>query len=155
MHDTTLLQLIEDDIAPASRLLELLRVESTALFGRDMLLLENLLAEKQSLVVQLEQRGRKRSQVLVSMGFSPDPEGLKQHAAGLAQGEHLLQRSEALSALLADCKTVNELNGRSISHQQHMTATQIRILMGGDAPSLYDSRGTTSRLAKQRPLSQA
>lgn len=155
MHDTTLLQLFEDDIAPANQLLELLRVESTALLGRDMLLLENILAQKQSLVIQLEQRGRKRSQVLVSMGFSADPEGLKKHAAGLAQGEHLLQRSEVLNALLAECKAVNELNGRAISHQQHTTATQIRILMGGDAPSLYDSRGTTSRLAKQRPLSQA
>jgi flagella synthesis protein FlgN len=155
MHDTTLLQLIEDDIAPATQLLELLRVESNALFGRDMLLLETILAKKQSLVVQLEQRGRKRSQVLAAMGFSADRAGLRKLAESHAQGAHLLQRSELLSSLLADCQTINELNGHSIAHQQNTTATQIRILMGGEAPSLYDSRGSTSRLAKQRPLSQA
>ncbi len=155
MHDTTLLQLIEEDIAPATQLLELLRVESNALFGRDMHLLENILAKKQSLVVQLEQRGRKRSEVLVSMGFSPDREGLKKLAESVPQGAHLLQRSDLLSSLLVDCQNVNDLNGRSISHQQNTTATQIRILMGGEAPSLYDSRGSTSKLAKQRPLSQA
>jgi flagella synthesis protein FlgN len=155
MHDTTLLQLIEDDIAPATQLLELLRVESNALFGRDMQLLETILAKKQSLVVQLEQRGRKRSQVLAALGFATDREGLKKYSESSPQGAHLLQRSDLLSSLLVDCQAINDLNGRSITHQQNTTATQIRILMGGEAPSLYDARGSTSRLAKQRPLSQA
>jgi flagella synthesis protein FlgN len=101
MHDTTLLQLIEDDIAPATQLLELLRVESNALHGRDMLLLENILAKKQSLVVQLEQRGRKRSQALQALGYTADRDGLKSLAAASPQGDHMLQRSELLSALLA------------------------------------------------------
>jgi flagella synthesis protein FlgN len=155
MHDTTLLQLIEDDIAPANQLLELLRVESNALHGRDMLLLETILAKKQSLIVQLEQRGRKRSQALAALGLRADREGLEQLAASTPNGAHLLARSDMLSEILASCQKVNELNGRSIVHQQTTTATQIRILMGGEAPSLYDARGSTSRLAKQRPLSQA
>ena len=52
------------------------------------------------------------------------------------------------------CQKVNETNGRIIQVQQHVTANQIRILMGGDSPSLYDSRGATSPLAKPRALSQ-
>lgn len=40
MHDITLLQLIEDDIAPTQELLDLLQQESVALHGRDMAPLE-------------------------------------------------------------------------------------------------------------------
>lgn len=155
MHDTTLLQLIEDDIAPANQLLELLRVESTALHGRDMLLLENILAQKQSLIVQLEQRGRARSKVLVALGFSADSNGLAQLAEQSRIGPQLLESSQRLNMCLEDCKQVNETNGLSIRLQQNTTANQIRILMGGEAPSLYNNRGSTSRLANQRPLSQA
>ncbi|MNP85522.1 FlgN protein [compost metagenome] len=53
-----------------------------------------------------------------------------------------------------DCQQVNQTNGRIIQVQQHVTNNQIRILMGGDSPSLYDSRGSTSLLAKPRALSQ-
>lgn len=42
MHDTTLLQLIEDDIAPMQELLDLLQKEAIALHGRDMPLLEQI-----------------------------------------------------------------------------------------------------------------
>jgi flagella synthesis protein FlgN len=51
MHDTNLLQLIIDDFAPAQQLLELLQTESLALHGRDMPLLEEILARKQSLII--------------------------------------------------------------------------------------------------------
>ena len=44
MQDTNLLQLIIDDFAPAQQLLELLQIESLALHGRDMPLLEDILA---------------------------------------------------------------------------------------------------------------
>ncbi|NLA01640.1 flagellar protein FlgN, partial [Rhodococcus hoagii] len=50
MHDTTLLQLIEQDIAPMQELLALLQHEAVALHGRDMPLLEQILARKQSLI---------------------------------------------------------------------------------------------------------
>lgn len=69
MHDTNLLQLITDDFAPAQRLLALLQTESLALHGRDMPLLEEILAEKQALIILLEQHGRKRSEILASLNL--------------------------------------------------------------------------------------
>jgi flagella synthesis protein FlgN len=39
--------------------------------------------------------------------------------------------------------------------QQAATANQLKILNGGEPPALYDARGSTSMLAKPRPLSQA
>ena len=155
MHDTTLLQLIEDDFAPAQRLLELLRTESLALHGRDMQLLEEILARKQSLVILLDQQGRRRSELLASLGLSQDREGVQQLASQSDLGELLLQQLDVLGKLLADCQAINERNGGATQLQQSTTANQIRILMGGESPSLYDARGSTSPLAKPRALSQA
>jgi len=155
MHDTTLLQLITDDIAPAQQLLELLRTESVALHGRDMIMLEDILAQKQALVIMLEQHGRKRSQTLVSLNLSPNRQGLEELARNSSVGEALLNQADELTHLMAECRAANELNGQSIQLQQVTTAHQLRILTGGDSPTLYDNRGATSRPTRPRPLSQA
>lgn len=155
MQDQLLLQLIEDDVAPAHQLLELLRAESVALHGRDMVLLENILAQKQSLIVQLEQHGRKRSQILAGLGLTADRAGLQTLAQHSALGDTLLERGDMLTKVLDECQVVNACNGKSIQLQQMATANQVRILTGGDTPSLYDARGSTARMAKNRPLSQA
>ncbi|WP_087502693.1 flagella synthesis protein FlgN [Pseudomonas sp. SID14000] len=154
MHDTTLLQLIEDDIAPMQELLDLLQKEAIALHGRDMPLLEQILARKQSLIVLLEQQGLRRNNLLTSLGLSPDRAGVEAVAAQSPNGELLLQQLDVISQLMQACQQLNETNGRIIQVQQHVTNNQIRILMGGDSPSLYDSRGSTSPLAKPRALSQ-
>ncbi|MCO7635000.1 flagellar protein FlgN [Pseudomonas guariconensis] len=154
MHDITLLQLIENDIAPTQQLLELLQNEAVALHGRDMTMLEHILARKQSLIALLEQQGQRRNHLLTSLGLSADRAGVQALAAQSPNGAVLLQQLDVLSQLMDACQKVNETNGRIIQVQQHATANQIRILMGGDSPSLYDSRGATSPLAKPRALSQ-
>lgn len=154
MHDTTLLQLIEDDIAPLQELLDILQREAVALHGRDMAPLENILARKQSLIVLLEQQGLRRNNLLTSLGLSPDRAGVEAVAAQSPNGELLLQQLNVISQLMQACQQVNETNGRIIQVQQHVTNNQIRILQGGDSPSLYDSRGSTAPLAKPRALSQ-
>ena len=155
MHDTTLLQLIEDDIGPAQQLVQLLQDEYVALHGRDMPMLEDILAYKQSLVVLLDQQGRRRGELLASIGLSPDRSGVEVLASQSHLGSQILQQLDVLGNLLNECKAINERNGQSIVLQQATTANQIRILMGGEAPSLYDSRGSTSPLSKPRALSQA
>ncbi|MFJ7285622.1 flagella synthesis protein FlgN [Pseudomonas sp. NPDC099000] len=155
MHDTNLLQLITDDFAPAQYLLELLQTESLALHGRDMPLLEDILAKKQAMIILLEQHGRKRSEILASLNLPTDRSGLEQLASQSSIGDQLLEQSEKLTDLLAQCQAANVNNGQSILVQQAATANQLKILTGGEPPALYDARGSTSMLAKPRPLSQA
>ena len=154
MQDTTLLQLMTDDMVPAQQLLEILQAESLALIGRDMVEMEHVLAKKQALVVLLEQHGRKRSQILSGLGLSPDRKGLSALAASSSLGEQLIKAGDELSELITQCQLVNTQNGSSIVMQQASTAHQLRILTG-DMPTLYDNRGSTSGRAKPRPLSQA
>ena len=113
-HDEHLLQLIIDDLAPTQQLLELLKEESLALYGRDMPLLEDILARKQSLIVLLEQHGKKRSEILISLGLPADHDGLAQLASHSSVGDQLLAQSKELNHLLAQCQEANLLNGQSI-----------------------------------------
>ncbi|CRM08627.1 MULTISPECIES: flagella synthesis protein FlgN [Pseudomonas] len=154
-HDENLLQLIIDDLAPTQQLLELLREESLALYGRDMPLLEEILARKQSLIVLLEQHGKKRSQILISLGLPADQDGLAQLASHSSVGDQLLAQSKELNQLLSLCQEANLLNGQSIQLQQATTANQLRILHGGEPPALYNAQGSTSRLVKPSTRSQA
>ncbi|MBT2341864.1 MULTISPECIES: flagella synthesis protein FlgN [Pseudomonas] len=155
MHDTNLLQLIIDDFVPAQQLLELLQTESLALHGRDMPLLENILARKQALIILLDQHGRKRSEILASLNLPANQDGLAQFASQSPIGDQLLSQSEVLNELLAQCQAANVRNGQSIQVQQAATANQLRILNGGEIPTLYDARGSTAKMVKHRPLSQA
>ena len=155
MHDTNLLQLIIDDFAPAQQLLELLQTESLALHGRDMPLLEEILANKQALIILLEQHGRKRSEILASLNLSIDRVGLEQLASQSSIGDQLLSQSDVLTDLIAQCQAANARNGQSIVMQQAATANQLKILTGGEPPALYDASGTFSKLQKPRALSQA
>jgi len=155
MHDTTLLQMITDDMIPARQLHELLQAESVILHGREMGEMEHVLAQKQALVILLEQHGRRRSQVLVGLGLPTNRNGLEQLASHSDIGEQLLASGDELSALITECQALNERNGSLIQLQQLSTAHQLRILNGGDTPTLYDSRGSTALRAKPRPLSQA
>ncbi|WP_339541432.1 flagella synthesis protein FlgN [Pseudomonas sp. RA_5y_Pfl1_P24] len=154
-HDENLLQLIIDDLAPTQQLLELLREESLALYGRDMPLLEEILARKQSLIVLLEQHGKKRSQILISLGLPADQDGLAQLASHSSVCDQLLAQSKELNQLLSLCQEANRLNGQSIQLQQATTANQLRILHGGEPPALYNAQGSTSRLVKPSTRSQA
>ncbi|QHC97175.1 MULTISPECIES: flagella synthesis protein FlgN [unclassified Pseudomonas] len=155
MHDTNLLQLINDDFAPAQQLLELLQTESLALHGRDMPLLEEILAHKQALIILLEQHGRKRSEILASLNLSTDRSGLEQLAGKSSIGDQLLTQGDALTDLIAQCQAANVKNGQSIQIQQAATANQLKILTGGEAPALYNASGTFAKPAVPRPLSQA
>ena len=154
-HDEHLLQLIIDDLAPTQQLLELLKEESLALYGRDMPLLEEILARKQSLIVLLEQHGTKRSEILNSLGLPADHDGLAQLASHSSVGDQLLTQSKALNHLLTQCQEANLLNGQSIQLQQATTANQLCILHGGEPPALYNAQGSTSRLVKPSTRSQA
>lgn len=75
-------------------------------------------------------------------------------AAQSPNGEIILQQLDVLTQLMDACQKVNETNGRIIQVQQYATANQIRILMGGDSPSLYDSRGATSPMDRPQALGQ-
>jgi flagella synthesis protein FlgN len=155
MHDITLLQLFSDDISASQQLLALIQDEFNALGERDLPQLEQILERKLPLLSLLEQHGRERSELLQSLQLSTDQKGLEELATRSQQGSDLLARSAQLSELLEQCRAANLLNGRVIRTSQTAANSVLSILRGTETPNLYDSRGSTARIAQQRPLSQA
>jgi hypothetical protein len=66
-----------------------------------MPLLEDILAQKQALIILLEQHGRKRSEILASLNLPTNRSGLEQLASQSSIGEQLLAQSDVLTDLLA------------------------------------------------------
>lgn len=155
MHDTEFLQQLHDDIGIAQQLLELIQAEFAALGERDLERLDQVLSAKLPLLSQLDQHGRQRSQRLFSLQLTADLAGLQQLAAQSELGTDLLARSDELGTLLEQCQSANLRNGRLIRANQSTVGSVLGILRGNETPSLYDSRGSTARIAQQRPLSQA
>ena len=155
MHDTEFLQQLHDDIGIAQQLLDLIQAEFAALGERDLARLDQILSAKLPLLSQLDQHGRQRSQRLTSLQLTADLAGLQQFAAQSSLGAELLARSDELGTLLEQCQSANLRNGRLIRANQSTVGSVLGILRGNETPSLYDSRGSTARIAQQRPLSQA
>ncbi len=155
MHDITLLQLFNDDIGISQQLLQLIKDEFQALGERNLPQLEQIIDSKMPLLSLLEQHGKERSDLLQSLQLSVDQQGLAQLASRSQHRDELLISSAQLSELLEQCRAANLLNGRVIRTSQISTNSILGILRGGETPDLYDSRGSTARIAQQRPLSQA
>jgi flagella synthesis protein FlgN len=102
-------------------LLELLK-ESLALHGRDMPLLEDILARKQALIILLEQHGRKRSQILTSLNLPADRDGLEQ-LASQSSWRPTAGPKRCADQLLAQCQEANLLNGQSIQISKPLRPT--------------------------------
>ncbi|KIQ02591.1 MULTISPECIES: flagellar protein FlgN [Pseudomonas] len=155
MTATTLLDLFNEDIGHAERLLELIESEFQALSDNDLPSLQQVLADKQPLLASLDQHGKARTQILLGLHLSADRAGLQALAQRSAQGAALMAASDRLSDLLENCQSANLRNGRVIRSSQKSAEKMLGILRGNETPSLYDSSGSTAKIGGKRPLSQA
>lgn len=155
MNATTLLDLFNEDIGHAEQLLELIEAEFQALSEHDLPRLQQILADKQPLLASLDQHGKNRTQILLSLELSADRAGLLTLAERSDQGDVLVTASDQLSSLLESCQSANLRNGRIIRSSQKSTESMLGILRGNETPSLYDSSGGTAKVDSKRPLSQA
>lgn len=156
MQDTALLQQLIDDIGMADQLLELTHLEYQTLSERDLVELEKLLTQKQSLLALLGQHAALRSEALASRQLSTDRRGLEAFCASSPIGTEILAHADKLELLLTDCRTANERNGQLIRTNQAAVGNMLNILQGSNqSPDLYDRRGGAAKASHQRPLSQA
>ncbi len=155
MADKRIVEILLSDISIATQLLEILDQEFTALSDRKLDVLQDLLAQKQPYLRQLEQHSKERSQLLTQALLSADQQGIEQLASNSPVGSQLLENSASLNSLLEQCQTKNLRNGRLIRSNQISINSMLNIIRGTDTPSLYDKKGSTSPSIKQRPFSQA
>lgn len=155
MADQRILEILLSDINIATQLLDILEQEFTALSERKLDVLQDLLAQKQPYLRQLEQHSKERSQRLMQEHLSADQQGLEQLASQSSIGAKLLETSASLNNLLEQCQAANLRNGRLIRSNQISVNGMLNIIRGTDTATLYDKTGSTAPSIKQRPFSQA
>ncbi|MBA1272623.1 flagella synthesis protein FlgN [Stutzerimonas azotifigens] len=155
MQDTALLEQLTGDIAMARQLCELTDEEFRFLGERDLVALEGILAGKQPLLALLGQHGAQRNKLLSSQNLPSSRAGLESLVSASGLRDEILAKSDELSQILDECQRANLRNGRLIRANQTAVKGMLGILRGNEAPGLYDSRGSASKSAYQRPLSQA
>ena len=106
MQDNDLLQLFNDDIGTAQRLLELIDAEFQAMGERDLPRLEQLLGEKLPLLSLLEQHGTARSQLLVAQQLSADRAGLQALAS---RSPHAFRAEKRPARISITCAASNSM----------------------------------------------
>lgn len=148
---------LQSDLHTFSKLRELLDSEKAALRVNDIPLIAALAANKQTLLDQTRESARQKIRLLVKMGYRPDVGDPARFLAGagltaLAENWHACQKG------LADCKQINEVNGRVIVHMQRRTEQLASILRGaasGRQQTLYGQSGRTHSLTHSTILASA
>jgi flagellar biosynthesis protein FlgN len=69
-----------------------------------MLVLEDILARKQSLIILLDQHGRKRSEILAGLGLPPTAAALSNWPATRTSARNCSPKASALNQVLADVR---------------------------------------------------
>jgi flagellar biosynthesis/type III secretory pathway chaperone len=121
-------ELLDREIAVARSLTDILAAERTALTGNASAAVEETAAEKIRLLRRMEALEEERRSL-----WNPGTAGL---AASLSQ------RWRALLALIAGCRTANEVNGHIIHIRQNQIRQLFEIVRGG-ASTTYGRQGKT------------
>lgn len=139
----------------AAQLLSLLKAERDALTASDMEVIDKMTAEKQPLVIKLEQIGRQREGLLKQQGFPAGKAGLDAFIANQSA-----QVASALKVLVTKlrttayaCKEFNQVNGGIVNVNRQYLQKAMSILRGRDATaSSYGPGGEYSNQVVQQPL---
>jgi flagella synthesis protein FlgN len=139
----------------ASALLKLLKSERDALTRSDTEVMNAMSAQKQPLLVKLEQLGRQREAILHAEVFSSDKEGMEafienQTAADAAELNAILK---SLRLAAHGCRENNQINGGIVNVNRQYLQKAMSILRGRDAnATAYGPGGEYTNQVVRQPL---
>ncbi len=139
----------------SAQLLALLQSERDGLTASDSAIMDEMSAQKQPLIVRLEQLGRQREQLLKMEGFSAGKEGLEAFIANqvTAQASVLNKLVNSLKTTAQACREHNQINGSIVNINRQYLQKAMSILRGRDInASSYGPGGEYSNQIVQQPL---
>ena len=152
-------QQISQDTLSCEALLALLTEEREALKSRNMDELERILTEKTRHLQELEQSAEQRNTMAGTLKNQHDqheePDSWKKMLAEL-NNDGLSTSWEKLKELLKLCKLENEINGKLLARNHQIYARMLELVCGKvSAPTLYDSRGSSSASGSSNIVGEA
>jgi len=139
----------------AQQLLTILTKERAALVNSDPEVMATLTANKQPLVVQLEQLSRQRETILQTEGFSAGKDGLEAFIANQEPGQvsQLNELMGALKSIAFACQEHNQINGGIVNVNRQYLHKAMSILRGRDMEvTSYGPGGEYTNQIVRQPL---
>lgn len=144
-HIAMLVDLLANQRANVTALLELLNQERSALRQNDTAELEVLAAEKETQIGNIDANDQRRVTLLKAAGYENNQAGMQQLIARLGNEPVLLDTWNGLLDDLTECKKLNEINGGSIELVKRHLQRAISIVNGqSQSPSLYNDSGIST-----------
>ncbi len=147
--------ILQSELNLSSQLSQLLQQEREALKNADLNQLQLLTQQKQPHVVQLEQLGRQREQLLKAAGFPGGKAGLEAFIANHAESEaqHLNSLLTKLRKVAKSCRDNNQINGGIVNVNRQYLVRAISILRGRDPETgAYGPGGEYTSQVVRQPL---
>lgn len=147
--------ILQSELNLSSQLSQLLQQEREALKNADLGQIQLLTQQKQPHIVQLEQLGRQREQLLKAAGFPGGKAGLEAFIANHAEPEsqHLNSLLTKLRHVARSCRDNNQINGGIVNVNRQYLVRAISILRGRDPEtSAYGPGGEYTSQVVRQPL---
>ncbi|WP_323752276.1 flagellar protein FlgN [Marinobacter sp.] len=133
--------LLSEDLRQLEGLADLLLREKQALSSPDISPLQELTNEKNQILGAIRDRARQKIHLLVSMGYRPES-GEPSRFIRAGGMDELYQLWKAADQKLRECQTLNQNNGRVLSHLQKRLARVTDIFRGASSQQkLYGAQG--------------
>ena len=147
--------LLNQDICQLASLKDVLEQERTLLSGPDVKSLASVTQVKNHHLNQIRERAKVKIRLLVAIGFRPDQGEPSRFlkSAGLDDAVALWKDA---SESLAQCQTLNQTNGRVISHLQKRLSKLTEIFRGATGQDkLYGAKGQEEAVSHSNVLASA
>ncbi|WP_043888124.1 flagella synthesis protein FlgN [Methylophaga thiooxydans] len=147
--------ILQAELNLSSQLSQLLQQERDALKNAELDQITSLNQQKQPHVVQLEQLGRQREQLLKAAGFPGGKTGLEAFIANHSEPEaqHLNSLLNKLRVVAKSCREHNQINGGIVNVNRQYLVKAISILRGRDPEtSSYGPGGEYTSQVVRQPL---
>ncbi|MCG7927067.1 MAG: flagellar protein FlgN [Candidatus Thiodiazotropha taylori] len=149
-------RIVQTEAELSQQLLNLLRQEFELLKSPPSKKLEELLAQKQQQLQQIEQSVLQHNQLLASLGFDPDRKGTEAFIQQCPDNPQLREQWRQLTSLLEECQKQNEINGGAVQLNQHQVAHALDVLRGfADSDKTYGPGGESRPTSSSKSLGKA
>ena len=147
--------LLSQDISQLDTLADILGREKTCLANSDLRQLEALTKEKNDLLGAVRERAKQKIRTLVQMGYRPES-GEPSRFIRSAGFSELFQLWQEADQKLRACQTLNQTNGRVISHLQKRLSKLTDIFHGATGQQkLYGAKGQQTTVSSSTVLASA
>jgi len=148
--------LLTEQHTRVAELLEVLKLENSALKQNQTETLGQLSGRKEQLVKLIDSKERQRTALLKATGFENSKSGMEQLITRLGNAPQVIETWDQLIQDLAECKKINEVNGGAIELVKRHLQRAVTIIQGkSSTPALYTDDGQTSAQFSGQTIARA